>query len=208
MGVGKLFGKVRSWVTGARLRLSAVTVAAALAAAVAGVTGAFPAPVSLAAAQAGRVVAWGYNGGGQVDVPATAQSGVTAIAAGNTSTASFPVTVQYSWSGVLQPVNADGSSVFKAGSTVPVKFALTGPSAPVTTATAKLTYAYVSNGIVGTVLEASTNVTATTGNLFRYDPQAGQYVFNWSTKGLAPGTYTIGIGLGDGSGRTVIISLK
>src|SRR5206468_2750844 len=43
-------------------------------------------------------------------------------ASGNSSSASFHVTVTYSWSGVLQPVNVDGSSVFKGGSTVPVKF--------------------------------------------------------------------------------------
>ena len=41
---------------------------------------------------------------------------------------SFMVSVAYAWSGVLQPVNADGSSVFKLGSTVPVTFQLTGPS--------------------------------------------------------------------------------
>src|SRR5438309_8185892 len=36
---------------------------------------------------------------------------------------------RYAWSGVLQPLNPDGSSVFKAGSTVSVKFQLTGASA-------------------------------------------------------------------------------
>src|SRR5205814_1146556 len=51
---------------------------------------------------------------------------------GNSATASFRVSVAFSWSGVLQPVNADGSSVFKLGSTVPVKFRLTGSSAGIT----------------------------------------------------------------------------
>ena len=49
--------------------------------------------------------------------------------AGNTGTETFTVTVTAAWSGVLQPVNADGSSIFKLGSTVPVKFQLTGASA-------------------------------------------------------------------------------
>lgn len=40
----------------------------------------------------------------------------------------------YAWSGVLRPVNADGSSVFRAGSTVSVKLALTGASPPVAAA--------------------------------------------------------------------------
>lgn len=78
-GVGQMFGKVTSGVTGARLRLSAVTVAAALAAAVAGLSQAAP---SVAAPQAGAVVAWGYNAAGQATVPPAAQSGVIAIAGG------------------------------------------------------------------------------------------------------------------------------
>ena len=125
---------------------------------------------------------------------------------GNTGSAQFRVTVTYARSGVLQPVNADGTSIFKAGSTVPVKFALTGASAPVTTATARLSYAKISNGIEGTVVEATSNVAATTGNLFRYD--GGQYIYNWSTKGLTPGTYSVKIDLGDGAPHAVTISLK
>jgi hypothetical protein len=127
-------------------------------------------------------------------------------AAGNTATGSFPVTVAYSWSGVLQPVNADGTSIFKSGRTVPVKFALTGASEPVTDAVATLSYAKITDGIEGTVVEAETNVAATTGNQFRYT--GGQYLFNWSTKGLADGTYALKINLGDGVDRTVHVSLR
>jgi hypothetical protein len=57
-------------------------------------------------------------------------------------------------------------------------------------------------------MEAVTNVAATSGNTFRYDPVAGQYVFNWSTKGLSSGTYRLKIDLGDGGMRTVDVSLK
>jgi len=85
-----------------------------------------------------------------------------------------------SWSGVLQPVNANGTSVFRRGSTVPVKFALTGPSAGITTLAARLYWAKVSNDVVGTELEAVSTAAATAGNLFRYS--GGQYVFNLSTK--------------------------
>ncbi len=45
-------------------------------------------------------------------------------AARNTATETFVVWVSYAWSGILQPINADGSSVFKTGRTVPVKFHL------------------------------------------------------------------------------------
>jgi hypothetical protein len=50
---------------------------------------------------------------------------------------------------------------------------------------------------LGTVIEATSNVAATTGNLFRYD--GGQYIYNWSTKGLTQGTYSVKIDLGDGA---------
>jgi hypothetical protein len=128
--------------------------------------------------------------------------------AGNTAAGQFPVTVIYAWSGALQPVTADGSSIFKAGSTIPVKFTLTGASAGIADATATLSYAKVSNQIEGNVLEAVTNAGATTGNQFRYDATAGQYIFNWSTKGLTAGTYSIKIDLGDSAIHAVQISLK
>ena len=88
------------------------------------------------------------------------------------------------WSGFLQPINADDSSVFKLKSTVPVRFALTGDSAGITDLAAKFCYAKVSNGVVGDVSKRSSTSAATTGNLFRYDPTSGQYIFNWGTKGL------------------------
>jgi len=88
------------------------------------------------------------------------------------------VTVTYAWSGVLQPVNGDGSSIFKLGSTVPVKFQLTGASAEIQNASAKLFIAKVSNGVTGSELEATSTVAPTSGNQFRYDASSGQYIFN------------------------------
>jgi hypothetical protein len=129
-------------------------------------------------------------------------------AAGNQSVQSFTVTVTYPWCGVQQPINADGSSVFKLGSTVPVKFCLTGSSAGVTDAVARLAYAKVSDDVAGDYSEATSTSAATTGNLFRYDPTAGQYIFNLATKGLTSGTYLLKIDLGDGVVHTVQISLR
>jgi hypothetical protein len=127
--------------------------------------------------------------------------------AGNTTTKSFDITVTYSWSGVLDPINADGSSIFKLKSAVPVKFRLTGGSAGVTNAVARLYVSKMSNGVVGTELEADSNVAATSGNLFLYDG-GGQYHFNWDTKGQSVGTYQLRIDLGDGVTRTVVISVR
>jgi hypothetical protein len=118
------------------------------------------------------------------------------------------VTVAYAWSDVLPPINADGSWVFKLGSTIPVRFALTGASAGITTLRATLSYAKVSSGVAGTVNQPASTSAATAGDQFRYDPTSGQYVFSWSTKGLAPGTYELQIDLGDGVTRTVRLGLK
>ncbi|MGS0684532.1 HYR domain-containing protein [Nakamurella sp. GG22] len=126
--------------------------------------------------------------------------------AGNTGRESFTVTVTAAWSNVLQPVNSDGSSIFKLGSTVPVKFQLTGASAGITNLSARLYLQRIGAGATGTVLEAVSTSNATSGNLFRYD--SGQYIFNLGTKTLTAGTYQLRIDLGDGVPRTVNITLK
>ncbi len=128
---------------------------------------------------------------------------------GNTSQASFTVTVTYAWSGFLQPINTNGSSVFKLGSTVPVKFRLNGASAAASDATARLYLTKVSNGVLGTEIEAVTSTPASTGNLFRYDAAEGLYIYNFGTKGMDAGTYELRVDLGDGvKDRTVRISLR
>ncbi len=128
---------------------------------------------------------------------------------GNKSAAQvFNVTVTVPWSNLLQPINMDGTSVFKLGSTVPTKFKLNGTASSVTNLTAKLYYAKVSSTGTGTELEASSTAAADSGNTFRYDSTAGQYIFNLSTKGWSEGTYQLRIDLGDGVKHTVNITIK
>lgn len=126
----------------------------------------------------------------------------------NTATATFKVTVRYSWSGILQPVNTNGTSVFKLGSTVPIKFSLTGASAGITDAVVSLKVAQISNGVTGTEAEAISTAASTSGSFFRYDSSARQYIFNLGTKTLTTGTYQLRLDFKDGSTNTVIISLK
>lgn len=134
----------------------------------------------------------------------------------NTASKTFKVNVTYSWGGVLQPINggttlndySDDNSFFKLGSTVPVKFKLTGDSAGITDATAKLTFAKISDNVAGTESDAGSTAAATSGNLFRYDATVDQYIFNWGTKSLEVGTYQLRIDLGDGTTNTVRASLK
>jgi lysophospholipase L1-like esterase len=128
---------------------------------------------------------------------------------GHTTSQSCVTAVRYAFSGVLQPIDLDGSSIFKLGSTVPVKFKLTdvlGTSAG--SAVAKLTVAKVSNAIEGDHVEAVSTSAATTGNLFRYDPVAEQYIFNLATKPLSSGTWNLKITLDDGTSYIQEISLK
>jgi sugar lactone lactonase YvrE len=130
--------------------------------------------------------------------------------AGNTATTTFSVTVLFSWSGFLQPINPDNSSIFKLGGTVPVKFQLTGASSPITNLVARLYVAMVSSGVTGTDVEAISTSAADSGNTFRYDPVSGQYIFNLGTSALAVGTWRIRADLGDGNTQNdvVLISLK
>jgi hypothetical protein len=127
---------------------------------------------------------------------------------GNHATGSFQVKVTYSWSGFLQPINADGSSVFKLGSTVPVKFQLTGSTSGITNLVALLSVAKVSGNVTGTYMEASSNAAADSGNTFRYDSTSNLYIYNLSTSNLSIGTWSLQVDMGDGVPRTVNISLR
>lgn len=131
----------------------------------------------------------------------------------------FNVAVTYAWSGLLQPINGgstpstgDDDSVFKVGSTIPLKFKLTGDSAGISDATAKLYVAKVQNGVVGDEVEATSSTAASSGSLFRYDATNDQYVYNLGTKGgswTANTTYQLRVDLGDGdTSRVTWISLK
>jgi HYR domain len=168
----------------------------------------YPAPTATDAVDGAVTPVCNHASGETFPLGTTTVTCTATDAAGNPASGSFTVTVTYAWSGIRQPVNADGSSVFKLGSTVPVKFALTGISGPITNATATLTYRKITSGIEGTVIEAVSTAKATSGNLFRYDTASKQYIFNWSTKGLTKGTYQLTINLGDGVTHTVLLSLK
>jgi hypothetical protein len=133
--------------------------------------------------------------------------GFARISGGTVDIGAFEVQLTYSWSGFLQPINADGTSVFKLGRTVPIKFQLTGASAGITNAKATFSYTKVASS-AGSVNEAVSTATADTGNTFRYDPTSNQYIFNWNTKGLTTGSYQIKVDLGDGVNRTVIVGLR
>jgi hypothetical protein len=114
---------------------------------------------------------------------------------------------------VLQPVNADGSSVFKRGSTVPVKFRVCdangvsiGTPGVVTGTPAAPVLVSKSSGVGG----VDESVYSTTpDSSFRWDPSAQQWIYNQATSNLTSGvSYTYRIPLNDGTWITYRFGIK
>jgi len=123
----------------------------------------------------------------------------------------------YRWDGFSQPINdtahqvGQGMSVFKGGSTIPVKFQIKkqdgtpiqAPVAPVWLAPQK------GSAMSASVDESVYSVSGTSGTVYKWDSVAQQYVYNWSTKGLATGFwYKVYAKLDDGKTYSVTVGLK
>ena len=103
---------------------------------------------------------------------------------------------------VLQPLNVDGSSVIKKGSTVPVKFRVcdvNGNSIGTPGVVAAFQMVQALSG-VNPLAEIEDTVSTTPDVAFRWSSTDQQWIFNLSTKNLTPGrTYIYKITLNDGS---------
>jgi hypothetical protein len=112
---------------------------------------------------------------------------------------------------ILQPINSDGTSVFKQKSTVPAKFRVCDANGvsigtPGVVATFLLTQ-IVSGTVVQTVDEAVDSTTPDAS--FRWDSTGQQWIFNMSTKSLSANmTYYYQITLNDGSSINFLFGLK
>ena len=180
---------------------SNLTVAATSAA---GAVVSYPTPTATDIVDGATPVSCTPPSGGTFPLGTTTVTCTTQDAAGNKASTSFTVTVAVGWSGVLAPV-VDGGT-YKLGSTIPVKFTLTGASAGVTNLQARLWVRRTpGTSTTGSAAALSTSA-ATTGNLFRYSD--GQYIFNLNTKPLSLGTYELLIDLGDGVPHAVTITLR
>ena len=101
---------------------------------------------------------------------------------------------------ILQPINVDGNSVFKQGSTVPAKFRVcdaNGNSIGLPGVVASFSLDAVNGGTGG----LNEDVDSTTPDTqFRWSPSDMQWIFNMNTKGLQRGfRYTFKIVLNDNS---------
>ena len=104
---------------------------------------------------------------------------------------------------ILQPVAADGSSVFKAGRTVPLKFRVGDANGVSIGAPGTVTSLRIIGVISGAGATTTVDLPAdsrTPDPIFRFDPTDQQWIFNLNTSGLTPGnTYVFRISLVDGS---------
>src|SRR2546423_8294629 len=104
--------------------------------------------------------------------------------------------VIYRWDGFLQPINDTAHqqgaySVFKAGSTVPVKFQLKDANGNIVQAAILPGWAIP---VAGSSITASINETvysdpASSGMYFRWDSTSQQYIYNWRTANNQSGRY-------------------
>jgi hypothetical protein len=118
----------------------------------------------------------------------------------NPSNGEGNIGVTYIFIGFEQPINADGSSIFKGG-TVPVKIRIADANgASVTDAEAFVFFAVKTGAVVGDTQEAISQSAASEGNQMRYDPVGDHYVFQWDITGaaIANGTYLVWVDLGEG----------
>jgi hypothetical protein len=166
----------------------------------------------------------GLDGGCSVNVSGGQANGVgtftfTATAkdlAGNTTTQTGSYKVIYRFDGFLQPINDtahqidQGVSVFKAGSTVPVKFQLKKADGTVVQSNTLPAWLNPAKGSPTTapVDEILYSDPATSGNTYRWDGTA-QYIYNWGTAKNQVGYFwRIGVTLDDGQTYFVSIGLR
>jgi hypothetical protein len=102
---------------------------------------------------------------------------------------------------ILNPINPDGSTVFKQKSTVPAKFRVCDANGNSVGAPGTVTGFYVIMSTAGTFSDANEAPDSTTPDTaFRWDPSDRQWIFNISTKTLSANTtYLFRIALNDGS---------
>ena len=111
---------------------------------------------------------------------------------------------------ILQPVNADGTSIFKRGRTVPAKFRVcdyAGQSVGAGVVADFRLVQKISGTLTETVNEAA--LSATPDPVFRWDSANQHWIFNMSTDNLAANaTYVYRISLNDGTAIQFQFGLK
>jgi len=102
---------------------------------------------------------------------------------------------------ILQPINSDGSSVWKQGRTIPAQFRVCDANGVSIGTTGVVSSFFLTQIISGTVSNVDETVSSNSSDTaFHWDATNQQWVFNISTKSLAAGnTYVYTISLNDGT---------
>jgi hypothetical protein len=109
--------------------------------------------------------------------------------------------------GFLDPIDNDGSSVFRLKTTVPVEFQLLKANGRwLANADCHLFLAKVENQVVGTYQKAVSDDCSERGNTFRYEDR--RYEFHLRTKGLSKGTWRLRVTVNGALAHEANISLK
>jgi hypothetical protein len=111
---------------------------------------------------------------------------------------------------ILQPINTDGTSVFKKGSTVPAKFRVCDAFGnSIGTPGVVVSFKLVAvNSDPGAVVNEDP-ISTTPDTIFRWSSTDQQWIFNLNTKNLSAGSkYTYEIILNDGSKISFSFALK
>ncbi len=134
-----------------------------------------------------------------------------------TTFAAGTLKVLYRFNGFTQPINdtvynpTQSMSVFKGGSTVPVKFQLKNASGTAVQSSASpiwLTPQKLST-MSAPIDESAYSDPASSGSTFKWDSTSQQYIYNWSTKGLAAGYwYRLSAKLEDGILYAVMVGVR
>ena len=150
------------------------------------------------------------NGVGESTVTATATD-----KAGNVARATATYRVQYKWDGFRQPIadtahDQGAKSVFKAGSTIPVKYQLKKADGTPVQGVAGSWIKPVQGAVTFSPLtDAGTSLAADSGSMFRWDATDRQWIYNWGTaKADANKQFTIGVRLDDGQVYSAVIGLR
>jgi hypothetical protein len=151
------------------------------------------------------------NGVGTFTYTATATD-----TAGNATVVTGTYTVIYRFDGFLQPINDTAhqvgvsTSVFKAGSTVPVKLQLKNASGSTVQSASAPTWITPVKGsaMSAPVDESSYAASADSGTSYKYDATSAQYQYNWKTGSTSGNYWRIGVTLDDGQTYFVNIGLR
>ncbi len=117
-------------------------------------------------------------------------------ASGSPQTVSLTGNGTYSWTG---PQTALGATLPLAGSPVQLQFTMTGADAGNTGVVAHAYYAPSGS--------TSYQPTNPAPNTFSYSALTQTYTYTWNTLGLAPGTYSVKVDLGDGAPGYITLNL-